>query len=318
MIHLELRSAMLANLADLEPGDHIVVGLSGGADSVALLRAAAHVAQEKTLTLTAVIIDHQLQSSSNQVSAQTLQLAEALGVTAEVIAVDVATGPGSGGMEAAARNARRAAFEEFATINNVKAVLLGHTLDDQAETVLLGLARGSGARSLSGMRPIDGIYRRPFLELSRALVRGTVIDLKTYEDPHNSDPSFARVRVRAEVLPLLEAQLGPGITEALGRTADMLRDDADALDMYAAMIFAAGEPTISELEKLSKAVRTRVLRHLAIRAGVLVNDLSREHILSIDRLITDWHGQGPLNLPGQVNVKRESGKITFIKADTKE
>lgn len=308
---------MLENLADLEPGDHIVVGLSGGADSVALVRAAVHVAEEKSLTVTAVIIDHQLQTGSSEVAAKSLELAQSIGAKAEVIAVDVATGPRSGGLEAAARNARRDAFEQFATINNVKAVLLGHTLDDQAETVLLGLARGSGSRSLSGMRPVDGIYRRPFLELSRALVRSTVSDLETYEDPHNSDPSFARVRVRTEVLPTLERELGPGITEALGRTADMLRDDADALDMYAAMIFAAGEPTISELEKLSKAVRTRVLRHLAIRAGVLVNDLSREHILSIDRLITDWHGQGPLNLPGHVNVKRESGKITFNKV-TKE
>jgi tRNA(Ile)-lysidine synthase len=196
-------------------------------------------------------------------------------------------------------------------MNNVKAVLLGHTLEDQAETVLLGLARGSGARSLSGMRAIDGIYRRPFLNLTRELVRSTVIDLATFEDPHNSDPRFTRVRVRQTVLPVLEKELGPGVAQALGRTADMLRDDADALDMDAAMIFAAGEPTINELEKLSKAVRTRVLRHLAIRAGVLVNDLSREHILNIDNLITNWHGQGSLNLPGQVNVKRESGKLIF-------
>lgn len=314
MINLALRSALIANLADLEPGDHIGVGVSGGADSVALLKAAIHVANEKSLTVTALIIDHQLQDQSSQVANQTQELAKTLGAhSVEVIAVEVSTGPGSGGIEAAARNARRDAFEEYAAKHNLKAVLLGHTLEDQAETVLLGLARGSGARSLSGMREIEGIYRRPFLKLARALVRETVSDLSTFEDPHNSDPNFARVRVRNIVLPTLEKELGPGITEALGRTADMLRDDADALDMYAAMIFAAGEPTISELEKLSTAVRTRVLRHLAIRAGVLVNDLSREHVMSIDNLITNWHGQGPLNLPGQVNVKRESGKLIFYK-----
>lgn len=314
MINLALRSALLANLADLEPGDRIGVGVSGGADSVALLKAAVHVANEKSLTVTALIIDHQLQDQSGQVANQAQEIANSLGAhSVEAIKVEVATGAGSGGIEAAARNARRDAFENYASAHNLKAVLLGHTLEDQAETVLLGLARGSGARSLSGMRDIEGIYRRPFLKLARALVRKTVSDLSTFEDPHNSDPSFARVRVRNVILPTLEKELGPGITEALGRTADMLRDDADALDMNAAMIFAAGEPSISELEKLPAAVRTRVLRHLAIRAGVLVNDLSRDHILSIDRLITDWHGQGPLNLPGQVNVKRESGKLIFYK-----
>jgi tRNA(Ile)-lysidine synthase len=312
MIQLDLRSALLANLADLEPGDQIAVGLSGGGDSVALLKAAVHVGNEKSFVVTAIIIDHQLQADSGAVAEQAAQIAKDLGTSkVEIVKVQVATGSGSGGLEAAARNARRDVFESYASMNNVKAVLLGHTLEDQAETVLLGLARGSGARSLSGMRAIDGIYRRPFLNLTRELVRSTVIDLATFEDPHNSDPSFTRVRVRQTVLPVLEKELGPGVAQALGRTADMLRDDADALDMDAAMIFAAGEPTINELEKLSKAVRTRVLRHLAIRAGVLVNDLSREHILNIDNLITNWHGQGSLNLPGQVNVKRESGKLIF-------
>jgi tRNA(Ile)-lysidine synthase len=195
----------------------------------------------------------------------------------------------------------------------VLAVLLGHTLEDQAETVLLGLARGSGARSLSGMRMVDGLYRRPFLNLSRQLVRDTVADLPTHEDPHNSDSNFARVRVRLEVLPVLEKELGPGVTEALARTSDMLRDDADALDAYAQMILAAQDVSISALEVLPTAVRTRVLRQLAIEGGVLVNDLTREHVLSVDQLITNWKGQGPLNLPGQVNVKRESGKLIFYK-----
>ena len=314
MIHLDLRSALLANLADLEPGDQIAVGVSGGADSVALLKAAVHVSNEKSLKVWAVIIDHQLQDGSSQVAQKTWQIAKDLGTQeVEVIAVDVETGSGSGGLEAAARNARRSAFEYFAKANNLKAVLLGHTLDDQAETVLLGLARGSGARSLSAMRTIDGLYRRPFLELTRELVRSTVSDLPTYEDPHNTDLNFTRVKVRKEVLPVLEKQLGPGISQALGRTADMLRDDADALDAYAKMILDAGDTAIETLELLPKAVRTRVLRQLAIAGGALVNDLSREHVLSIDNLITNWKGQGPLNLPGQVNVKRESGKLVFYK-----
>ena len=314
MIHLDLRSALLANLSDLEPGDHIAVGLSGGADSVALLKAAVHVGNEKAFPVTAIVIDHGLQPGSADVASKASEIAKKLGTNfVEVIKVQVETRSGSGGLEAAARNARRSAFESYARLNNVKAVLLGHTLDDQAETVLLGLARGSGARSLAGMRAIDGIYRRPFLELSRALVRSTVADLETYEDPHNSDPSFARVRVRTEVLPTLEKQLGPGIAQALGRSADMLRDDADALDAYAQLVLASGEVAVENLEVLPKAVRTRVLRQLAISGGALVNDLSRDHVLAIDNLITNWKGQGPLNLPGQVNVKRESGKLIFYK-----
>ncbi len=204
MINLELRSALLTNLADLSPGDSIAVGVSGGADSVALLKAAVHVGKELTLNVHAIVIDHQLQTNSGEVAKKTAQLAAELGATeVAIIAVDVATGPGTGGVEAAARNARRQAFESYVAKNNIVAVLLGHTLDDQAETVLLGLARGSGAKSLAGMRNIDGIYRRPFLSLSRELVRSSVAQLTTYEDPHNSDPSFARVRVRNEVLPVL-------------------------------------------------------------------------------------------------------------------
>ncbi len=314
MINLELRSALLTNLADLSPGEAIAVGVSGGADSVALLKAAVHVGNELTLKVHSIVIDHQLQSNSAEVANKAQQLSVQLGAqSVEVIKVEVKTGPGRGGIEAAARNARRAAFEKFAGENNLAAVLLGHTLEDQAETVLLGLARGSGARSLSGMRNVDGIYRRPFLNLSRQLVRSTVADLPIYEDPHNSDPSFARVRVRNNVLPVLEKELGPGVTEALARTAQMLRDDADALDAYAQMILDASDVSISTLEVLPTAVRTRVLRKLAIAAGVLVNDLTRERIQSIDHLITNWKGQGPLNLPGQVNVKRESGKIIFYK-----
>jgi tRNA(Ile)-lysidine synthase len=230
-----------------------------------------------------------------------------------VVAVDVAQGPGSGGLEAAARDARRSTFEDYAEANGISAVLLGHTLEDQAETVLLGLARGSGARSLSGMREVDGLYRRPLLALTRAQVRDTVSDLAIYEDPHNSNPDFARVRVRHHVLPTLESDLGPGVARALARTADMLRDDADALEALALAALATDDISIDDLLTLPRAIRTRVLRMLAKDAGCTVNDLTREHILAIDALLTNWHGQGPLNLPGNVNVERRHGRLNFYK-----
>lgn len=311
MINLEIRAALLANLADLEAGDHIVVACSGGADSVALLRAAIHVGHECDLVVGAIIIDHQLQEGSAKVASHAASLAVELGAEPVVlIPVDVAIGAGSGGLESAARNARRSAFELYATNNNVKAVLLGHTQDDQAETVLLGLARGSGARSLSGMRDIDGLYRRPLLNVSRQLVRSTVSDLPIHEDPHNTDARFSRVRVRETVLPLLETELGPGVTPALARTADMLRDDADTLDELSDN---AMSDDVDKLADLPTAIRTRVIRKLAIEAGANQNDLSREHVLAVDALITRWHGQGPINLPGNVDATRSHGKLMFNK-----
>lgn len=312
MIDLSLRSALLTNLADLAPGDRIAVGVSGGADSLALLRGAVHVATELSLTVDAVVINHQLQDNAQEVADQAAQQAHELGATqVVVIPVDVATGKASGGLEAAARDARRAAFENYAASHSIKAVLLGHTQDDQAETVLLGLARGSGARSLSGMQVIDGLYRRPFLWIDRETVRQSVADLDIYEDPHNEDVHFARVRVRREVLPVLERELGKGIIGSLARTADMLHDDADALDAFAQ---DALTDEVEELQYLDRAVRTRVLRMLALQADALANDLSREHILGIDQLITNWHGQGPLNLPGAVDVTRTHGKLIFNKS----
>lgn len=311
MIDLSLRAALIDNLSDLKSGDRVIVGVSGGADSIALLKAAVHVGKERELVVGAVIINHQIQDNAAEVARKAAELSKALGAQfVEVIPVEVATGKGSGGLEAAARDARRCAFEKYAQENNVCAVLLGHTKADQAETVLLGLARGSGARSLSGMQAIDGLYRRPFLWIDRETLRATVADLAIYEDPHNEDEQFARVRVRHEVLPVLERELGKGIIGSLARTADMLHDDADALDAFAQ---DALTDEVEELQFLDRAVRTRVIRILALQAGAFANDLSRDHILGIDQLVTNWHGQGPLNLPGNVNVTRAHGKLIFNK-----
>lgn len=314
MINLELRQGLLTNLADLEAGDTVLVGLSGGADSLSLLKCAVIAGKVLSLNVGAVIIDHQLQPESAKTSQDAAKLATELGAKPVLIFnVDVATGPGNGGLEAAARDARREAFTRVASDYEAKAILLGHTLEDQAETVLLGLARGSGARSLSGMRAIDGLYRRPFLNISREVVRGEVADFASFDDPHNSDARFARVRARNSVLPLMETELGPGITDALARTADLLRDDADALDALARFEVTRVADDAKLIASLPRAIRTRVLRQLAITNGCDINGLTREHVLAIDGLITNWHGQGPLNLPGAVNVERRSDRLTFYK-----
>lgn len=245
----EVRAAVRASLSDLEPGERVIVALSGGADSLALTAAAVAVGADLGLLCEAVVIDHQLQAGSGAVAERAAAQARILGcVDARVIAVDVPLGPGSGGVEAAAREARYAALDAVAAERPPAAVvLLGHTREDQAETVLLGLARGSGTRSLAGMTARAGVYRRPLLDLPRDVVVAAASEaaaadprLEPWTDPHNTDVGFARVRVRREVMPVLEEALGPGIVEALARTATQAREDADALDAWAERVWAHG------------------------------------------------------------------------------
>ena len=199
------------------------------------------------------------------------------------------------------------------------AVLLAHTRDDQAETVLLGLARGSGGRSLAGMDARSGRYRRPLLALDRATVRAAVEGLPVWDDPHNDDPAFARVRVRHAALPALEDALGPGVAAALARTAALLRADADALDEWAARAGADvtgpdGSLDVAALAALPLAVRSRVVRAAALAAGAPPSDLRAEHVEAVDALVTGWHGQGPLELPGRVTARRECGRLQIARA----
>ncbi|NUS10495.1 MAG: tRNA lysidine(34) synthetase TilS, partial [Streptomyces sp.] len=226
-----------------------------------------------------------------------------------------------GGPEDAARDARYAALDAAADRFGAAAVLLGHTRDDQAETVLLGLARGSGIRSLSGMAAVSGVggrYRRPFLLLDRDTVRQGCLaqGITVWEDPHNHDPAYTRSRVRHEALPVLEKSLGKGVVEALARTAQLSRDDADALDQWAAdaQADAAGDDGSLDVRRLSTlpaAVRRRVLRRSAIAAGSPPGFLFARHIEEVDRLVTGWHGQKALNLPGGVAVQRANGRLFF-------
>jgi tRNA(Ile)-lysidine synthase len=223
---------------------------------------------------------------------------------------------GDGGPEAAARTARYTALEKAAADLGAAAVLLGHTLDDQAETVLLGLARGSGARSLAGMAPRRGIFLRPLLGLRRQATADAcaALGLSPWADPHNADRRFARVRVRLDALPALEAALGPGVAEALARTADQLRDDADVLEkMAAGEKIGSDERTVAaaSLAGLPGAVRSRVLRSAALAAGCPAGALTAAHVARLEELVTNWHGQRWIDLPGGVRATRRSGQIVF-------
>ncbi len=309
-----VRSAVRRALADLPAGERVIVAGSGGADSTALAAATAFVAPRLALHAGFACADQHWSDDSAKIARSAADVAAGLGLEPSLV-VDAPAAR----TEADARDARRRALRELAQQQQAGAILLGHTLDDQAETVLLRLARGSGARSLAAMAARDGIWRRPLLGLRRTLVRTSCAEaaLPTFEDPSNADPAFARSRVRAQVLPLLESTLGPGIAESLARSADLLRADADALDALAADYLADSGAVTSEtlavdrLKGLAAAVRSRVLRTAALQAGCPPTDLSAAHVAAIDALVTAWRGQGPISLPGGVTARRRNGTITL-------
>lgn len=306
-----------AGLSDAQP--LLLVALSGGPDSLALAAGVAFEAPRAGLRAGAVVVDHGLQRSSALVAERAADQARALGL--DPVLIETVTVSGEGGPEATARQARYAALDRAAEMLAARAVLLGHTRDDQAETVLLGLARGSGGTSLAGMAPVNGRYHRPLLSLPRTTTVQACIDagLEPWHDPHNDDPAFLRVRVREIVLPTLERELGPGIAEALARSAEQSREDAEALETMVNAVFdEALEPasggiavSVAALTEHPAAVRNRMLRRVALTEfGV---SLSREHTLAIAALVTDWHGQSELHLPS-LRVRRKADVLIFTPA----
>lgn len=315
------RLAVRPVLADLCAGARVVVAVSGGADSLALAAAAADEAGAAGVVAVGVVVDHGLQAGSATVAEEATRACVAAGL-ARVEVVPVTVAPTGAGPEADARTARYAALDAAAERCGAPAVLLGHTLDDQAEQVLLGLLRGSGSRSLSGMPPRRGRYVRPFLGLRRADTRSACRErgLTWWEDPHNADPAYARVRVR-ELLIQVSASVGEDLAPALARTAALLRVDADHLDAAAAAARAGlgvGPPAAAALASLPQALRTRVWRLLAVEAGVPAGALTAAHVAALDALVTSWRGQGPVWLPGAFAVSRSPGPdgvVDFLPPD---
>ena len=280
-----------------------VVACSGGADSLALAAAAAMV----TWPMAAAVIDHGLQAGSEEVARTAAAACESLGLEVTVRRVQVGS---EGGPEAGARTARYAALREIA---GGRPILLAHTLDDQAETVLLRLSRGSGARSLQAMAVHEGDLVRPLLGLRRALVRRACLDagLTPHEDPHNLDERFARSRLRHHGLPALVDDLGDGVVLGLGRSATLLREDNAALDGWADAVMT---DDVEVLAGLPRAVLVRVVRRLALDAGCPGSALTREHLIAVAALVEAWRGQGPIHLPGGVLAARKSGRLVLHRA----
>jgi len=318
----DVRRAVRAALSAVpvrRAGPEALIGLSGGGDSLALALAVAFEAPRAGRRVGAVVVDHGLQPGSAAVAARTADTARELGL--EPVLVETVAVGDEGGPEAAARVARRAAFDRALDVTGATRILTAHTLDDQAETVLLGLARGSGPDAVAGMRADAPPFVRPLLGVRRATTLQACADqgYEPWVDPHNADRRFTRVRLRLDGLPALEAALGPGVAVALARTAAQLQEDAAALDLLA-------EEQAPELAELADggialpvdalAANPPALAQRLIRLAVeheFGRTLTRGQTLEVARLVTDWHGQGPLDLPG-VRVVRAGGRIEFTAA----
>lgn len=304
-----IRNAVKPFLAQLEAGDNFLVAVSGGADSLALAAALLLEAKPLALNPIAITVDHQLQENSDiqalKVSEQLKEIGYGQVLIKKVVVV------ATDGIEAGARKVRYEAIARSVEESKATKVFLGHTHGDQAETVLLGLARGSGARSLSGMAIESGIYCRPLLSLTREVTEQACKEfgLEPWSDPHNFDNDFTRVRIRREIIPYLEEKLDPGISRALVRSASLLRDDADALDQWAER--EGSDLDCQRLAALPRAVRTRIIRKAALAAGATPGELTYEQISTIDALISAWKGQGAVSLAGGVKVERISGRLSL-------
>lgn len=298
----------------------LVVACSGGTDSLAL--AAALVAAAPHRARDAAIVDHGLQRGSARVAATAAATVRGLGYQ-QVSVLPVTVGR-VGGMEAAARRARYAALRSVADAHDpTAAVLLAHTADDQAETVLLGLARGSGPRSIAGMAPWRAPWGRPLLSVRRSDTAHAcaAAGIEPWADPQNVDPAFTRVRLRQEVLPLLDEVLGGGVVPALARTAELMADDLEALDRLAEDVLAAAGGVGGAAARLDcgvvaaapTALRRRVLRRWLTDAGV--GELTYEHLVRLDDLAVAGRTGQAVRLPGGGDAVRQArGQLRYLPA----
>ena len=312
LIRLAVRNCLNSNT---KPGQKLLIAVSGGADSLALAAACEFEAKKLGLKIAAAVIDHSLQKGSDKVAAQTANTLAALGFE-EVVVKKITVGK-AGGPEAAARTARYTALETLRQKTKSNFVVLGHTSSDQAETVLLGLVRGSGSKSLSGMSEKTGFLLRPLLGIERATTEAFCKDsgIKYWSDPQNKDEKFLRVMIRKHVLPFLEKQLGGSVAASLVRTSDQLREDNTYLESQAdksfkkyAKVSGSGISIDAKaIEKLPAAILNRVIKKALDSFG---SESSRTHVLAVSDLVLSWHGQKPLALPG-VRVVRKGNTISF-------
>jgi len=317
--HDAVVAAVRGELSDLPEGSGVLVACSGGPDSMALAAGLARASRAVNAVAWAgaVVVDHGLQEGSAEIARRAADQCVRLGLRpAEVVSARLVSA--TGGPEAAARRARYEALETACGEFGAATILLGHTLEDQAETVLIGLTRGSGPRALAGMPRRSGIYRRPLLSLARSTVRGAFPDLEVWQDPHNTDPRFTRSVVRHDVMPHLVAHLGPSVVTALARSATLTRAETDAVDEWAARVRGIhvqrhlGTVTVDAgLADYPQAVVARVMIEAAVAAGCPRERLTAVHVQALTDRILAWRGQGAIDLPGGIVAERSSGTVVL-------
>jgi len=306
-----------------DPGAPIVIGCSGGPDSLALVTLAASLRRvDHRAAIHACIVDHGVQPDSADVASTAAQTALALG--ADIAHIERVKVLADGrGFEAAARDARRTALMSYASAVRAPRIWLAHTLDDQAETVLLGLARGSGARSLAGMRGDDGTWLRPLLRCRREAVHVCLpADTAVWRDPHNDDPRFLRSRVRHELMPALGSVLGDKAIVSLARTAELLRLDDEALSAIAVSELERARTTAGTtivlnrwmLRQLPPAVMHRVFRLVLEEIGCPLAEVTSRHYQRISDAVMAPMTVGPLAMPGVVSVLAADERLAFTRS----
>jgi tRNA(Ile)-lysidine synthase len=318
LVRHAVRQSLAANT---KPGQKLLVAVSGGADSLALAAAVEFEAKKLDLKIAAAVIDHSLQKNSDKITTHAAKQLQAIGY--QEIHIEKVKVTSKGGMEAAAREARYTALEKLRLETKSNFVVLGHTFSDQAETVLLGLVRGSGSKSLSGMSEKTGLLLRPLLGIERKTTEEfcSGSGIKFWSDPQNKDQKFLRVTIRYRVLPFLERLLGGSVAKSLVRTANQLREDDAYLDALAARkykqfaVFSSASVKFDavQLGKLHAALLNRVIKMALDSFG---GESSRTHVLAVADLVLSWHGQKPLTLPG-VRVGRKVNTITFTNQEKK-
>jgi tRNA(Ile)-lysidine synthase len=307
-------------LDGVDIGTRVWVACSGGPDSLALVAATAHVSRKQGYLPSVVIVDHGIQHDSAIVAERAVAQVRAAGVNS--VFVERVTVGRDGGLEAAARTARYAAIDARvdAEGGHHPLILTGHTMDDQAETVLLALARGSGARALSGIPARRGRIVRPFLSLRRkdTVAVCEALGLDPWMDPTNEvDGGPKRSELRGKVMPALVEVLGPGVVSGLARSAALLQNDADELDRQARAAMRDSASAVRRdgwrcdtLASMPDAIRSRMLKLLAEGEGA--GPLTATHVAALDQLVTVFTGQGGVSLPGGYEARREYGRLIIV------
>jgi len=307
------------------PGVTVVAALSGGPDSVALLDALLRAARKPGVTVVAAHLDHALRPDSAADAQFCEELCDRLKVKLRSgRARPSATAMREGGLEEAARLTRYSFLRRVAREESASAIVLGHTLDDQAETVLMRLVRGSGALGLSAMKPWDGELLRPLLDSRRAAILDHLDAhrLPYLSDPTNQDTSFVRNRVRHELIPMLEKNFNPNIAEALGRTARSLAEEhlalrevaAQLLDRATASAMAGTAFEISVLKSAPEGLGKTAIREALRRSGGL-RSVSFTHIDRLWNLVVQSRGGATLPLPGRRTATIVRGRLLLTGLD---